>query len=201
MKTRFVLVALALLLVASGAAHALVNLEWRPTQQSVTVGDTLTVGLYAVPDNAQQHMISAMDVIVNWDPTYLSFEILGDPQPLWMSDGFFIDSDGINNDRTDGDVLYTGMGYLGEPIAIAPQGALCVEFIFTALAPVDMTSISIMPALGTWGRTSVYDGSIPNLDIKGSIGAASVSVVPVPEPSSLAVVVLGMLPLLRFRRR
>lgn len=198
---RIIIISFVLLTVAIGAVQAGINLEWRAAQQTVTAGDTVVLGLYAVPDNAQQHLIAALDAIVTWDPNYLSFQVLGDPQPMWMNDGFFIDSDGINTNRTDGDVLYTGMSYLGEPVVIAPEGALCVEFIFQALAPVESTSVSILPALGQWGRTSVYDGIIPNLDIKGSIGSASVTVVPVPEPCSLVAVALGALSLVHLRRR
>lgn len=198
MKFKWMFVGIALLVIA-GSAQANINLEWRSAQQTVGVGDTVILGLYAVPDNAQQHLISAMDVLVNWDPTYLSFQSLGDPQPLWMNDGFFIDSDDINVDRTDGDVLYTGMGWLGEPIAIAPQGDLCVEFIFTALAPVATTSVSIVPTMGNWGRTCVYDGTVPNMDVKGTIGSIDITVVP--EPSSLIALLAGLCPLMGLRKR
>ena len=35
----------------SGTAGALVNLQWRPAEQTVTVGEPVVMGLYAVSDS------------------------------------------------------------------------------------------------------------------------------------------------------
>lgn len=200
-RAAFVAVVTLLLLgiLASGAA-ALVNLEWRPSQQVVSPGDTVRIGLYAVSDSALEQPISALDVIVNWDPTYLSNLSLGDPQDWWLTDGFFTDaSDGININTQDGTVMYTAWANFGGPVVVGPQGLLCVEFLFRAAAPTNQTNVGIAATYGLHSATSVFHGTIPNYDIKGTLGSASVSIVP--EPASVTIVVLGIAGLVLRRRR
>lgn len=174
--------ALSAVLINSSAAA--VNLEWRPVQQVVAPGDTLSIGLYALASSQENEIISALDVIVGWDTTYLGDMRLGDPQECWLTDGFFVESGGgINSNTQDGLVMYTGWANFGAPVTVSPEGLLCVEFMFTANAPVDRTVVEILPASGTVAKTAVFHGSIPNYDIKGTLGSAQVSVVP--EPCSL----------------
>ncbi len=175
----------------SGTAGALVDLQWRPAQQTVNVGEPVVIGLYAVSDSSEDQLISAMDVIVRWDPAFLSGVSLGDPQPAWLTDGFFGSApDEINQDLADGDVMYTAWANFGGSAAATPQGLLCVEFEFTALAPVESTTVYIDTAFGSSAETKVFDGTVPNHDIKGTLGTAQVTVVP--EPASLSALMLGV---------
>ena len=143
-----------------------------------------------------------MDVIVRWDPAFLSGVSLGDPQSAWLADGFFNTApDDINQDLTDGDVMYTAWANFGAPAIATPQGLLCVEFEFTALAPVDPTTVYIDTGFGSTARTKVFDGTVPNHDIKGMLGTAQATVQAVPEPASLSALMLGVAGLWIRKRR
>jgi len=195
------LVVAAATILSTAAADALVNLEWRPLQQSVTVGSPVAIALYAVSDSAVPQLISAMDVIVEWDPAYLQYVQLGDPQPYWLADGFFDGSpDDLNENLQDGSAMYTAWANLGESVAVPQEGLLCVEFEFLALASTSSTLVRILPTFGQVAMTQVLDGTSPNLDVKGTLGSADVAIVP--EPSSFAALVLSMgAAMARHRRR
>ncbi|OFX18243.1 MAG: hypothetical protein A2Z18_09305 [Armatimonadetes bacterium RBG_16_58_9] len=177
----------------SGSAWALVDLHWRPRQTSAIVGDKVVIGLYAVSDSPADQLLSAMDVIVRWDPAFLGDPTLGEAKPYWLTDGFFINAPGeINKDLSDGNAMYTAWASFGKPVAATPEGLLCVEFEFTALAPVDPTFVYIDTVFGAYAETKVFDGTIPNHDIKGTLGSVQVTVQAVPEPASVLAVALGI---------
>jgi len=50
------------------AALADIDLEWRPLNQTVDVGDSLGIGLYAVSDTVDPQGFSAVQVIIEWYP-------------------------------------------------------------------------------------------------------------------------------------
>lgn len=207
-----ILMAVALL---ETAVSANVGLEWRPGDTSVQVGDGLVLGLYAVSDNGADQPISAMDVVVLWDPSFLRFDYLGEPQPVWLGDGFYTPSDwpdplpdpvpdniknDINYDIYDGNALYSAMSQFGASANATPGGLLCVDFYFTALAPTNSTSVSVAESYGN-GITSVFDGTQPNTVINGALGSAQISVTAVPEPASVAGLLSGLACFIGLRRR
>ena len=51
-----------------------VDLVWLPAQQTVLVGETFEVGLYAVSVNAYGQPIQGIDAVVNWDEVLLEIE-------------------------------------------------------------------------------------------------------------------------------
>lgn len=187
----------------AGAANARVNLEWRPAQQSVTVGDSVYMDLYAVSDSSNGDLISSLNAVMQWDPTILDFYgIAGDvPQPYWMADGFMNDLGGLNNDPYyDGDAVYSAFSNLGAAAAVDNHGLLCATFKWVALAPKADSVVGIIS--GKNGSNSVVvDGAQVNHDITGTLGSAHVGVADVPEPSSLLAFVTGVMSLASIRRR
>ena len=99
-----------LMLGGSYEAHANVNLEWRPAAQTVHVGDTVHVGLYALSDDDTDQPFLAVQVIMVWNPADLLgvTQVNSGPFP-WPASGFPDDSagDGLNLTGLDGDAYYT----------------------------------------------------------------------------------------------
>ncbi len=175
------------------AASADINLEWRPATPTVTVGNTVNLGLYAVSDDGSDQSISAMDVIISWDSGYLDLLGVSDDGPYaWIASGFPNDAalDGVNDSLADGDALYSAYAALGSPAFATPAGLLVTTFQFEALALTVGTPLTIPPTFGTFTETEVFDGAVPGLGVHGTLGAATVTIVP--EPGSLALLVAGV---------
>ncbi len=174
---------LCLLLIAAHAAssEALINLEWRPMSQTSEVGARVEIGLYAVSDDPEMdQLIAAMDVIVSWDPAHLQLigvDCIGCPN--WLFSGFSNDPYGINEEipPQDGVGIYSALSPLGMPIPATPQGTLVTIFQFDALAITDDTLVDILESAGSpTGYTVVYDGTVPGLDVTGTLGNAHVEI-------------------------
>ena len=177
MKRRLLVVVCALVLVfgLSGAAFALINLEWRPSQQTVTVGDSFTVGLYMKSDSAQNQFTIGMEVIMLWDPAYIDYQGLGPRQAIWdMMAGWgpWV----MNSNLHDGDAFFNTMTFTAA--AATPAGVLCQEFYFKALQPIAATYLTI-PATRSGDHlytTFVQDASIPNYNIVGTLGSDKITI-------------------------
>ena len=175
----FALALTALLTVVGGLAN--VNLELRPVPEACAAR-TLAVSLYAVSDNETSQSISAMDVILSWDPAVL--QLLGTdnggPYPYgWLFSGFSNDQglDGLNNTWTDGNALYTALAQLSNPPVPAwapPEGLLVVNFKFKILRVGTPTAVALLPSLGLYSHTVVYDGFTPGLIVTGTLSPVSV---------------------------
>ena len=97
-----------------------VNLEWRPVSQTVTVGETVDIGLYAVQSGDSLVVFSAMEVILAWEPDFLELTGNIDNGPYdWLSSTFpAIDPGNLNDGvplppigvpNNDGDALYQAL--------------------------------------------------------------------------------------------
>jgi len=167
--------------MATSAALGDIDLEWRPDVQTVTEGETVNIGLYAVSDDETDQCIAAMDVILAWDPDYLELEGVDDNGPYeWLVSGFPDDSglDGLNDTWLDGDALYTAWAQLGDPAYATPEGLLVTTFQFEALAktPVCGTELTIPEEYGQYTKTRIFDCEIPNYDVHGTLGSAVVKI-------------------------
>jgi hypothetical protein len=60
----------------------------RPTTQTVNVGDVVEIDFYAIRDGSSQYAISAIEGVLDWDPTYLGF--LGRLDPCDNPDTCFV---------------------------------------------------------------------------------------------------------------
>lgn len=165
--------------LAGTAAQGAVNLEFRPATQLARANDTISVGLYAVYTGSGNTNISAMDVLLQWDPSKL--QLLGnvnDGPYSWLQSNFPPDSglDGLNNTFADGNAKYTALAQFFSTAQATPAGLLVTTFQFKALAATPGTTISIPLTLGANSRTAVYGNAFPGEDITGTRGTAGVSV-------------------------
>jgi hypothetical protein len=163
----------------AAAAAADVNLELRVTDPSVGVGELVSVGLYAVSDSEVSQLVSAIQMVLAWDPAHL--DLMGINQagavPLLLS--YFPPNDvfGLNETTPpqDGDGFYAALGQLGNPLPATPAGTLITTFQFQALADTASTSVEIQPSGGKPAtETVVFSGVVPNLDITGDLIGAKV---------------------------
>lgn len=181
MKRSFcLLVVLAAVVLACAASDATVRLEWRPGYQVAHIGDTVKASLYAVSESGSDQAIAGLDAIVLFDPAMLEFQSLSTEGEGydWLLDGFMSPSpDDINMALDDGDTLYTAWARLGVPAIVPASGLRVTTFIFVASAPVCRTVVSMPEQFGSRAITRVMDGTLPNLDIRGSLGTARIMVV------------------------
>jgi len=167
---------------AAPMAAADINLEWRPMSSTWQVGDLVEVGLYAVSDDPEaDQLLSAMDVIIAWEPAYLQLVgVACDTCPDWLFSGFQDDPYGLNEviPPQDGDGLYTAWAQLGTPVAATPEGTLVTWFQFNAVSVIEATPLNILETAGSpLAQTIIYDGTVPGLDVTGTLGGASVEIV------------------------
>jgi hypothetical protein len=166
------------------ALRADIDLEWRPALQTVYVGDTVDIGLYAVSDLPETNQsISAMDVILSWPAESLEFVGAIDNGPYdWLVSTFPDDSglDGLNNTFADGSALYFAYAALGNPAWATPDGLLVTTLRFTALAETPETVLTILAETGQYSRTAVFDGETAGLDVHGALGNAKVTILALP---------------------
>lgn len=176
---RIVLTATMIMAIVS-VAYPAVNMVMRPAYQVAAEGDSVDIELVLVNDSFANQPISALDAIMFYNPNYLGFYDLvpaGAPYD-WFLDGFFSPStDGINDDIDDGEMLYTAYAQLGIPAYVTKSGLLVTTLRFFALQPACKTIVSMPATYGTWGKTCVFDGTIPNTDITGSLSPAFVKIV------------------------
>lgn len=166
--------------------HANINLELRVSSSTVSVGDTVEVGLYTVSDDETNQTFSAIDVILNWDPSVLRLENKIDNGFGWTLASFPCDGclDKLNFDcccqQTLCDPAYSGLPandgvalfqawQLGVPFpAATPEGTLITSFVFTAIARATTTEIRILDIAGETSATKVLNGPAENLT--GTLG-------------------------------
>ncbi|MEW6251711.1 MAG: hypothetical protein AB1716_13790 [Planctomycetota bacterium] len=180
-ELRTLLTRCALFAVAvGGSAQAEIDLHLVPLPEDCT-GRTLAVGLFAVSDdpNAAQSL-SAMDVILAWDPQVLRLQGIatGGQYPYqWLFSGFPDDHnlDGLNNTWADGNALYSALAQLGGPPAFAtpPPGLHVTSFVFRKLRVGTTTEVRMLPEYGQYSRTVVYDGNTPNVVVTGELHNAA----------------------------
>jgi hypothetical protein len=178
-------VVLVLIWILTGApATANINIELRPASPIVTIGldDTVGIGLYLVSDDETIQLSVGADVILTWEPEYLHLLKLDQTGavPLLMSDFPTGNPSGLNeaNPPQDGDGIYIAWSMLGSPIAVTPGGTLLTTFVFEPVNATPATPIDVPDPDDPPADTIVFDGTIPNFDVTGTITGASVEIVP-----------------------
>jgi hypothetical protein len=176
---------IAILLAAPASAD--INLEWRPQQASVTVGDQVGIGLYAVSDNSTNQLFSAVQLIMGWEPDALQLVGTDETGGIGLFSSSFPANDafGLNEmvPPADGDGLWVGLAF-PSPLPATPQGSLLTTMLFEAVAVSPDAAVEMWPSGGQpTGFTKVI-GDVPNLDVLGTLSAPA-TVVIVPEPGGL----------------
>jgi len=173
-----------LVLIAAAAVAALsdsralgnVNLELRAERAVSRVGETVSIGLYAVSDSAEPQTFLALDAVLVWDPVGL--KLIGrvnNGSFAWTASWFPKDDslDGLNADCgpeqfcssysgipfNDGDAWYQAFALFPDSGPVAtPSGLLVTTFRFTALAPVAATEVVLFESpLENAATTRVLD--------------------------------------------
>lgn len=185
----------------SRQAGAAINLEFRPVDAVVSTGQQVQMQLFAVSDDQTNQLLSAIQLIFAWQPLHLTLtgnSTIGAP-PLAFSgfpaSGHF----GLNEAAIpqDGDGFYLALSF--SPIAASPSGTLITTLNFNALAPTAATSVDILSTGGLGGQTIVASGSVPGLNVTGTLTGGVVTIVP--GPGGVAMICGGLAMLTRSRRR
>lgn len=173
------LVAAGMLLLAATPATALIDVEWRPACQSVEPGEMVEIGLYVVSDDETDQSISAMDIILLWDPDVIDLVgVVNDGPYAWLSSGFSDDSvfDGLNNTFLDGNALYTAWAQLGVPAYATPEGLHVTTVQFIGSNDPGFCWITEPRFAGVYTETRIIDGEVPGLHVEGELGKATAGV-------------------------
>jgi hypothetical protein len=156
------------LLAALGQSD--VDMSLTPSTQNVTPGCVACVDV--VLSTAGTSAVSAVDVIISWDPAEVSLvQAVPNPAYSWLATGFLNDPDGINDDVTDGQALYTALASPLSPISVPPSANI-VTFQFMVIGDAE---IEVLPSLGTFGVTKVV-GTSPGEILTGVLPGAAVGV-------------------------
>ncbi len=176
--------------LATSPAAANINLEFRPADQTVSVGDTVSVGLYAVSDDKTDQFMASAQVIVAWEPAFLQLLGNDDTGAVALLASFFPINDPYNLNESvppqDGDGIYVAFAPLGNPVAATPKGTLLTTFQFKAVAETFNTPVDILGFGGSpVGETIVFDATVPNLDVTGTLTGAKVEVAATSSPADI----------------
>ena len=176
------------------ADEARINLEWRPAESVVQIGEDVSLGLWAYTDEEELQLFRALDMVFEWDAEYLDLLGLNAAGAVGLlSSGFPSDDPyGLNESSPpgDGDGFYSAWAPLGTPIEVSPTGVLLTTFEFTALAESEAAGVAIVAAGGAPVlETTVWGGTDANTDVTGMLGDAVVRIIP--EPSMLVLVLTG----------
>ena len=151
------------LLLLAALAPVDVDMTLTPSTQTVPFDCIAEVDLVLSASMAAS--VAAVDVIINWDPTKLTLiqAVPGDQD--WFVAAFLNDPDGINDDVTDGDALFTALPTPSIPLSVPPD-LVVATFQFKVI---DTGQVGMLASLGTYGKTRVI-GTIPGEDLTGVIG-------------------------------
>ncbi len=158
-----------------------INLEFRPKEQQVLVGQSVSIRYYAVSDDEDNQPISSISAILSWDPEYL--ELVGriDNGPyVWVGGASFFPSggDGLNDTWLDGDAFWMAWMVPAQPAQATPDGLLVTTFRFVALAETPLTVLTLIPEYGQFSHTRVLSGVKAGQDVTGRRGAATFGILP-----------------------
>jgi hypothetical protein len=169
-----------LTVATAGTALGAVDLELRPSSQTVQIGDTFDLGLYAVSDSGSDEPVGQIRAVLSWNASFLELLGVDNNGPYaWLFSGFPSDNkqDGLNDTFEDGNALYEALGQFGTPALATPAGLLVTTLEFRAIQTTTGTAVTIPAQIGST-QTVVFDAPPPSgEDVTGSLGFATVAVV------------------------
>jgi len=161
-------------------AFGAVNLELRPATQTIQVGNTVNLGLYAVSTTGGPTPVGRIRAVLSWNPSRLDLLGINNNGPYtWLITGFPDDSsgDGINNSFDDGNAFYEALSQFSPLAQATPAGLLVTTFQFTALTTGSNTNVTIIPQLGST-VTEVLNALPPSgTNVTGTLGSATVTII------------------------
>jgi len=189
------LASIAALVSASAHADSQINLALVGPTTPVAVNQVIDVRLRATQEQIASLVgtsFVAIDCILQWNPKHLQLVGLTTAGSVPLLSSYFptpaSDSTGINeaNPPADGNALYYALAPLGNPVQVPLTGVQVVTFRFRVRTAFANTTINIAPTLTVLNPadTVVYDGTVPGLDVTGSLTPAVVSQTP-PCPADL----------------
>ena len=153
------LLAPLLVVFAPVASAQLADLSFSPALTVVQVGDPINIQLVVSADGLSAIDYAAIDALLDYDSTYMALVGVDDTlsSESWFVSSFLPDPDGINDNITDGNALYTALCQPQTPASASPAGSIVTTLQFVAILETPGTVLSFTPTLGTWGSTDVYD--------------------------------------------
>jgi hypothetical protein len=196
-RTLLALASLTLLSAGASYAQSLASLNWAPPtdMQIVDVGDQVTVELWALPTPDPLGSLSGFEVVIQWDPALLSF-VSYQPfaEPLMLNTF----TDGANG---VGDLsIFDFAASLSIPVGGAHLGNLTFDTLQGGVSEISMLGSGVIELPGTpfGGETKVYRLTTLGGDfVPDYSSVATIQAGPVPEPATIAVLVIGTSLLLR----
>ena len=158
---------IALLLLMPALAPTDVDLTFVPLSQDVPPGCIAEVDVVLSADSPV--FVSAVDIILDWDPSKLQFIQAVPSAEDWFVAAFLNDPDGINNDVTDGSALFTALINPANPLLLPPD-ATVATFIFQVI---DDGVVTMLPNLGVFGHTQVI-GTLPGEILTGTLSLPAI---------------------------
>ncbi|MHC5114408.1 MAG: hypothetical protein ACYTGP_08285 [Planctomycetota bacterium] len=146
-------------IACAGVAAADVDVRLTPQAGVYELCEIVEIDLLVSSDDGNPRPFDALDAILSWDPDVLELVGVDDSGAgavFFISD-FLNDPDGVNDDITDGEALYTAWAPPGSPIDAPPDPAeLVVTTIqFIARDTAAATVVSFLPTVGAFGETRV----------------------------------------------
>ncbi len=165
-------------------AGADIDVSLRPTVQTATVGDVISIDVVASSDDASTQLLTAAEVVFTWDPAVLELlDSIDDcallscpPGPNCLGSSFPLAA-AINeaNPPADGDGMVQILANpIVGPIPAPPQGRILTTLDFLVLAPSPTEAVDVVPAIGL-AETVVYGPGIL-VDVTGTLAGAKVVV-------------------------
>lgn len=135
-----------------------VDVSLEPARVCAAPGETVTV--YVVVTATEPEALGTVEALLQWDGLKL---VGAKGVGCWLQTGFLNHPDGINDDVTNGEALFTLLATPGGPFMFAtPCGTRVVELTFAGDG-----SVWLVDASGEYGRTRVLP-LVPGLDITGA---------------------------------
>ena len=88
--------------------------------------------------------------------------------------------------------MYVANAMFGSPALATPAGTLLTTLRFTASAPTGLTPLNLLASAGNpVGQTIMFDGTIPNTSVTGTLTGGAVQIVPAPASAFAVLAGLG----------
>jgi len=159
-----VIAALGVVVTCAGYATAEVDMRLTPQLAVYELCEIVEIDLLVSSDDGSPRAFDALDAILVWDPDVLELigvDDSGAGASFFLSQ-FLPDPDGVNDDLTDGEAIYTAWAPPGNPIdAPADPAELVVTTVqFIARDSAVATVVAFLPTVGTFGESRVlFEGA------------------------------------------